>query len=103
VFHNDLIYFLHRFGLTQLGTVEDRPGIPASPGHLAQLIQKMKEEKVKVVAVGPWSDQKLAARVAQEAGAKMVVVNTKLGAVSGPDAYIASTDANVTALAAALR
>jgi len=102
VYHNDWTYLLTRFGLRQTGTVEERPGIPPSPGHLARLIQQMKEEKVRVVIVEPWSDQKLSSRVAQDVGAKMVVLNAKLGA-SGPDAYIASTDANITALAEALR
>jgi ABC-type Zn uptake system ZnuABC Zn-binding protein ZnuA len=103
VYHNDLVYLVHRFALVQAATVEERPGIPPAPGHLVRLIQQMKDEKVKVVAVAPWSDQKLASRVAQEAGAKLVVLNAKLGAASGPDGYIASTDANVTALAQGLR
>ena len=47
---------------TEPGAVEERPGIPPSPGHLARLIQQMKEDKVKVVVVEPWSDQKLAGR-----------------------------------------
>ncbi len=103
VYHNNLIYLVTRFGLVQVGTVEERPGIPPSPGHLARLIRQIKEEGVKVILVEPWSDQTLTARIAQEAGAKMVVLNTKLGAVSGPDAYIASTNANITTLAQALR
>ena len=102
VYHNDWPYLLARFGLLQAGTIEERPGIPPSPGHLARLIQQVKEEKVKVVVVEPWSDRKLAARVAQEAGATVVVLNAGLGG-SGPDAYIASTDANVTALVQGLR
>jgi len=102
VYHNDWTYLRARFGLAQTGTIEERPGIPPSPSHLARLIQQMKEDKVKVVVVEPWSDQKLAGRVAQEAGAKLVVLNAKLGA-GGPDAYIASTDANITALAQGLR
>ena len=65
-------------------------------------MQQMKEDKVTVVAVEPWSDQKLSGRVAQEAGARVVVLNAKLGA-SGADPYITSTDANITALAEALR
>ena len=102
VYHNNWTYLLARFGLALAGTVEERPGIPPSPGHLARLIQQMKEDKIKVVVVEPWSDQKLAGRVAQEAGAKLVVLNAKLGA-GGPDAYITSTDANVTTLAQGLR
>jgi substrate-binding protein of zinc uptake complex component A/ABC transporter family protein len=51
VYHNDWPYLLARFGLAQGGTIEERPGIPPSPGHLARLIQQMKEDKVKVVVV----------------------------------------------------
>jgi ABC-type Zn uptake system ZnuABC Zn-binding protein ZnuA len=102
-YHNDWVYLFQRFGIVQAGTIEDRPGIPPSPGHLARLIQVMKEQAVKAVIVEPWSDHALATRVAQEAGARVVVLNAKLGQASGADAYIASTDANVTALAQALR
>jgi ABC-type Zn uptake system ZnuABC Zn-binding protein ZnuA len=102
-YHNDLIYLFNRFGITQVGTIEERPGIPPSPAHLAKLIQTMRDQGVKAVIVAPWSDQQLAARVAAEAGARLVVLNAKLGQATGPDAYLASTDANVTTLAQALR
>jgi zinc/manganese transport system substrate-binding protein len=103
VYHNDFGYFFKRFGLTQLGTIEDRPGIPPSPTHLARLVREMKDARAPViVVVEPWSDQKLAARLADEASAKIAVVNAKLGG-SGPEAYILSVDANVTALAQAAR
>ncbi len=103
VYHNDFGYFFKRFGLTQIGTIEDRPGIPPSPAHLARLVREMKDAGARViVVVEPWSDQKLAARVAEEAGAKIAVVNGKLGA-AGPDGYITSIDASVTALAQAAR
>ena len=103
VYHPDFIYFLTRFGLVQIGTIEDRPGIPPSPGHLARLIQQMKQEKVKVVLVEPWNDRKLAERVAQEAGAKAFVMASAVGAVKGADSYIDAIDFNVRTLAEALR
>jgi zinc/manganese transport system substrate-binding protein len=103
VYHGDWVYFFTRFGLQSAGTIEERPGIPATPTHLARLIRQMKDDHVKVVVVEPWSDQKLAARVAQEAGAKLALLNAKLGTVNGTDAYLVTTDANVTALADALR
>jgi ABC-type Zn uptake system ZnuABC Zn-binding protein ZnuA len=103
VHHNDWVYLFSRFGIAQVGTIEERPGIPPSPAHLARLIHTMKEQGVKAVIVEPWSDQQLAARVAQEAGARVVVLNAKLAQASGAEAYIASTDANVRALAEALR
>jgi ABC-type Zn uptake system ZnuABC Zn-binding protein ZnuA len=103
VYHADWVYFFTRFGLRQAGTIEERPGIPASPGHLARLLHQIKEEKVKAVVVEPWSDRELAARLAKEAGANLALLNAKLGTVSGPDAYLVTTEANVTALAHALR
>jgi len=41
--------------------------------------------------------------VAREAGARVVMLNTKLAQGSGADAYLASTEANVAALSQALR
>ena len=102
-YHPDFIYFLHRFGLVQLAAIEDRPGIPPSPGHLAQLIRRMKEERVKAVLVEPWNDQKLAARVAQEAGARSYVMAVSVGAVKGADTYFSAIDYNIRTLAEALR
>ncbi len=103
VYHPDMIYFLTRFGLEQVGMVEDRPGIPPSPQHLVNLIRVMKEQRVRVVLVGPWNDVKLATRVAGEAGARALVVASAVGAVKGADDYIAAIDHNIATLAQALR
>ena len=100
--HPNLGEFAAEYG-GRLGTIEERPGIPPSPAHLARLVRLMKDEQVRLVVAEPWSDQRLTARVAHEAGASVVVLNARLGQVSGPDAYIASTWANVSALAEALR
>ena len=103
VYHPDYIYFLTRFGLGQVGMLEDRPGIPASPAHLTRVIRQMKEERIKVIIVEPWNDLKLATRVADEAGARAIVLASMVGGVKGADSYIAAIDHNVNALAQALR
>lgn len=102
-YHPDFTYFLTRFGLVQAGTIEDRPGIPPSPVHLTRLIRQMKEEKIKVVVVEPWVDRTLAARVAEEGGAKVVALASGVGAVKGADTYMAAIEYNVSTLAQALR
>jgi len=103
VYHPQWIYFLNRFGLVQAATLEDRPGIPASPGHLVRVIQQMKVERIKVIIVEPWNDRKLAERVAQEAGAKAIVLASMVGGVKGADSYIGAIDYNVNELSRALR
>jgi zinc/manganese transport system substrate-binding protein len=102
-YHPSFIYLVARFGLIQVGTVEDRPGIPPSPQHLVRLIQTMKSERVKAILVEPWNDIKLATRVAGEAGARALVMASAVGAVKGADNYIAAIDYNVKTLAEALR
>ncbi|HEV8437092.1 MAG TPA: metal ABC transporter substrate-binding protein [Methylomirabilota bacterium] len=101
--HNMWPYFLTRFGLLQASSIEERPGIPPTPGHLSRLIAFMKEEHIKVILSAPWSDQKLADRVAQEAGARVVPVASAVGAVKGADNYVDTIDHNVRAVAQGLR
>jgi ABC-type Zn uptake system ZnuABC Zn-binding protein ZnuA len=103
VYHPLWIYLLTRFGLVQAAALEDRPGIPPSPAHLARLITQMKAERVKVIIVEPWNDLKLAARVAEEAGAKAIVLPSMVGGVKGADDYLSTIDYNVKTLAQALR
>jgi zinc/manganese transport system substrate-binding protein len=101
--HNMWPYFLTRFGLVQAGSVEERPGIPATPTHLTKLIAYMKEDKIKVILAVPWADHKLAERIAQEAGAKVVLVANGVGALKGTDTYLDTIDYNVKAVAQALK
>ena len=101
--HNMWLYFLTRFGLVQAGSLEERPGIPPTPGHLTKLIGTMKDERIKIILCAPWSDQKLAERVARETGAAVVLMASGVGAVKGADTYLDMIDENVKAVAQALR
>src|SRR5207249_1511534 len=77
--HNLWRYFLTRFGLALTGTVEERPGIPPSPAHLARLIREMKTDGVKALILEPWGDRKVAERLAVEAGARVVPLAPGVG------------------------
>lgn len=101
--HNMWPYFLARFGLVQAGTIEERPGIPATPGHLTKLIASMKEAKIRVILTVPWGDYRLAEWVAQETGAKAIIVANAVGAVKGTGSYLDTIDYNVRAVAQALK
>jgi len=102
-YHPDFVYLLTRFGLVNAGTIEDRPGIPPTPAHLARLIQAMKDQQVRLVVVEPWSDVKLAERIARDAGARVRVLAPTVGALKEADGYLAMLEHNVRALAEGLR
>ncbi len=97
------IYLLSRFGLVQVGTVEERPGIPATANHIVKLVNLMKEDKVKAVIAEPWSDFKLVERIAQEAGARAAILAATVGSVKGADTFIDAVDFNVKTLAQMLK
>jgi ABC-type Zn uptake system ZnuABC Zn-binding protein ZnuA len=63
----------------------------------------MRTHGIKVILVEPWNDRKLAARVADEAGAKALVLAPMVGGVKGLDTYLDTIDYNVRTLADALR
>ena len=102
-YHDSWPYFYRAFGLVEGGIIEDRPGVPPSPQHLASLIRKMKEEKVRVILLETWYPADTANLVARESGARVLVVPQTPGATKGTEDYIAHLDALVTAVAAALR
>jgi len=101
--HAMWIYLLTRFGLVQVGTIEDRPGIPPTANHLVKLINLMKEDRVKVIVAEPWSDLKLIQRVAQDAGAQTAILASSVGAMKGTDTFIEAVDFNVKTLAQVLK
>ena len=103
VAHAMWIYFLTRFGLVQVGTIEERPGIPPTANHLVKLINLMKEDRVKAIVTEPWSDLKLIQRVGQDAGAQVAVLASAVGAMKGTDTYIETVDFNVKTLAQVLK
>jgi zinc/manganese transport system substrate-binding protein len=102
-YHETFNYFLRRFGLELAGAIEDRPGIPPSPTHLANLIRVVKEQQVKAIVAEPYADQKVVQLVGRDSGAKVLVLPPAVGGVKGVDTYVAFIDHNVTALAEALR
>ena len=101
-YHDSWPYFYRAYGLIELGVIEDRPGVPPTPQHLATLVRQMKEQRARIVVLESWYPPDTAAAVARQAGARLVVVPQSPGAVRGTEDYIAHMDYLVTALARAL-
>jgi ABC-type Zn uptake system ZnuABC Zn-binding protein ZnuA len=102
-YHNTWVYFLSHFGLQLAGTVEDKPGIPPSPTHLATLIRLMREQKIRLLIAEPFADRKVAQLVAREAGATLLVLPSAVGGVKGIASHLDLFEHNVNAIANALR
>jgi zinc/manganese transport system substrate-binding protein len=102
-YHDSWVYFAHRFGLNIDTFLEPKPGIPPSPSHLAEVIEKMKAQKIKAIIVEPFHDRKIAEKVASSTGAKVVDFAQYPGGLPGTDTYVKLIDKLVANLSAALK
>ena len=102
-YHNSWLYFGDRFGLKIDLFLEPKPGVPPTPRHLAEVIVKMRQDKVDVILVDPYLDRRTAEAVAGKTDATVVDVAQFPGGVKGTEGgYIALMDYLVNAVAKAL-
>ena len=92
-YHDSWPYFAERFGLKIELFLEPKPGIPPSPSHIASLVQKMREQKVRVILVDAYVNRRQADSVASKTGAVTVPVSHFPGGVKGTEGgYIELVD-----------
>jgi zinc/manganese transport system substrate-binding protein len=102
-YHRSWVYFMARFGLKEYGTIEPRPGIQPSLGHVNDLVRGMKNDKVKAILVENFRKHNFPDMIAQQTGAKVAYVPLAVDAEAGLDSYFKLFDAIVGRLAAALK
>lgn len=102
-YHQDLVYFADRFGLVLVGTIETKPGVPATPGHLESLVDTMKREQVKLVIREVAYEMSLAQTVAERTGARVATLSTLAGGLPGTQTYVDTMEANLKALLEAIQ
>ena len=86
-YHRAWEYFADAVPIDIVGTIEPKPLITPSPSQVRQVIELMKQQGVKVVIVETYSDDKLAERIADEAGAKCVTLPDRCSGVPGTETY----------------
>jgi zinc/manganese transport system substrate-binding protein len=101
--HNTWPYFARRFGLSVIGFLEPKPGLPPTTRHLNELIESMRGQGVKVILANPYFDPRFAQFVAERTGAQVVSMAHQVGARPGTNDYISMVDYDVRQLAGALR
>lgn len=86
-FHNAWVYFADAIPIEIVGTIEPKPSITPSPAQVRETIELMKRQGVKVVICETYDDDKLARYVAEQAGARMVVLPDHVNGVPGTETY----------------
>jgi ABC-type Zn uptake system ZnuABC Zn-binding protein ZnuA len=102
-YHPDMVYFADRFGMEPAGTIEIRAGIDPTPGHIEDLIDRMRREKVDIVVRERHYPAGLAETIAQRTGAKLVELPAMVGGVPEAKDYVGLIDYNLHALLKAVQ
>jgi ABC-type Zn uptake system ZnuABC Zn-binding protein ZnuA len=99
IYHRSWPYFVDRFGLVVACELEPKPGIPPSPTHLKEVIDIMKRDKVGVILMEVFYDEKPAQFVAGQTGAKVIVVPNSVGGTKDANDYFSLMDTIINKLA----
>jgi zinc/manganese transport system substrate-binding protein len=102
-YHDSWPYFARRFGLKIDIFLEPYPGIPPSPSHLTDVIQKMKHDHIKAIIVEPYQDRRIADAVARSTKATVVELSQFPGGIPGSDSYVTLINQLVKRLADAMK
>lgn len=74
VYHQSLIYLLDWLGLTQVQTLEPKPGIPPSPGHIAAVLGTMKKLGVDTIVQEEYRPGSPGQQLCEQTGARLIVI-----------------------------
>jgi zinc/manganese transport system substrate-binding protein len=86
-FHDAWRYFADAVPIQIAGTIEPKPSITPSAAQVQETIAMMKREGVKVVICETYDDDRLAQYIADQAGAKMIVLPDHVMGVKAADSY----------------
>ncbi len=103
VYHQSWVYFLERFGLEQVGTLEPKPRVAPTASHLAKLEGLMQQDEVHVILREPYQHPEAADHVARATGAQVLELSTHPGFPAGVDGLLEHFEHNLEALAEALK
>ncbi len=101
-YHRVYPYFAARFGLISTDEIEPKPGIPPTASHSADLIARMKAERIPLILTEPWFEARSAEFISKQTGASLVVMALMPGAAPEAKDYLSAIDYNVRSIVRAL-
>ena len=86
-YHASMNYLLAWIGVANVATLEAKPGIPPSPEQIVRLVAQMKELKARVILMETYYPKSVAENVAQNTGARLLVIPTEVNATADTPTY----------------
>lgn len=87
-YHPDVAYLCEFYGMEKVGSIEPKPGIQPSAGHIARLVDLIRRHNVRLIIYNQAQNPRLPERLAQKTGARAVQFANAVGAKPGIDTWI---------------
>ena len=100
-YHKNWSYFSHRFRIPCAIYVEEKPGVPPTPGQVGRVMRFMRDEELPVLLAANYFSRGQVNRVAERTGGAAVIVPEHVGGAPGVDTYFDLVDLWLTRLAEA--
>jgi len=103
VYHRDMSYFIQWTGMRETGSLEPKPGIPPTPAHLAELVERMKRDPAKVIVYSPYNSPRAAEFLSERTRIPAVMLPFTVGGSSEAKDLFGLFDDTIARLLAAVK
>jgi zinc/manganese transport system substrate-binding protein len=103
VYHRDLSYLIEWLGMREAGSLEPKPGLPPSTGHLTELVARLAREPANAVARSAYNDPRSAEWLAQRVKIPVVTLPYTVGGTDKARDLFGLFDDTISRLLAAAR
>jgi zinc/manganese transport system substrate-binding protein len=91
-YHPSWVYFIDRFGLEQVGVIENRPGVAPSASHKAHVAAVMKQTGCELIGITAYYNDRVAQVLARETGARLAHLPGDVGGTPAATDYFSLMD-----------
>ena len=103
VYHKNMSYLNAWLGLREVGSLEPKPGMPPTTGHLADLVTRMQAEPAKLIVYSAYNDPKAAAFLSERTRIPAVMLPFTVGGSEAANDLFGLFDDTLTRLLGALK
>lgn len=79
VYHRNLSYLIAWLGLRELGSLEPKPGMPPTAGHLSELLALLKREPARAIVLATYNDPRGGEWLSGQTKTPMVILPFTVG------------------------
>lgn len=102
VYHTEYNYIARRYGIDLAASIEPQPGIPPSPGDIADVVKTMREQEVGVIFTAAWSNNRQVKDIARKTGATVLELPNQVDGADWASDWFALQDGMHERIAKAL-